>query len=284
MTRQHGTRTKYVHDKCRCDSCIEANRIAAEISRRQRLYGVPAYIDAQPARDHVRHLGAQGMGWKRVARAAGLSPSTVWKLLYGDPKRGREPNKRIRSATADALLSVELDLAGGAKVPSQGTRRRLQALVTIGYSQTFLAGRLGMLVGNLGKTLHHNSEVLKSTAEKVAEVYDELAMTPRVASDHRTRISISRAKNYAEWMMWLPPLAWDDDTIDDPFVEPVVLEADLAIDEVAVQRAFDGDRSITLTKDERAELVRRWVAADKPLAHLERDLGIHSHRYLGATA
>lgn len=219
--RQHGTRVKYVIDKCRCDACREASRIAEKKRRRERLYGIEAYVDAEPARQHVRDLGRQGMGWKRVAKAAGLSPSTVWKLMYGDDKRGRAPNKRIRPGTAEAILSVELDLAPGAKVPSNGTRRRLQALVALGYSQSRLAAELDMMPANFGRTLHHNSEVRKTTADAVVALYDRLSMAPPVGTDHRSKISVTRAKNYAAHMMWLPPLAWDDEDIDDPFAVPV---------------------------------------------------------------
>jgi hypothetical protein len=224
--RLHGTRVKYVVDSCRCDACREANRVESAAARRQRLYGHPAYIDAEPARRHVRSLGAQGMGWKRVARAGGLSPSTLWKLMYGDPNRNRQPNKRIKPETSAAILAVELDLADGANIDATGTRRRLQGLVAIGYSQSYLAGRLGQNPGNFGTMFHHRGQVVVATARAVADLYDELSMTPRIATGPRTQQSITRAKNRATWFMWLPPLAWDDDDIDNPFATPAELGQD----------------------------------------------------------
>lgn len=284
--RQHGTRVKYVVDKCRCAPCRQANSLAAAERRRLNAYGRPAYIDATPARTHVRRLGAQGMGWKRVARAAGLSPSTVWKLMYGDPARGRQPNKRVKPATAAKILAVELDLADGAKIDATGTRRRLQGLVAIGYSQSYLARRLGIHPGNFGTMFHHRGQVVVATARAVADLYDELSMTPRQAVDQRTKISISRAKNQAARSMWLPPLAWDDDTIDDPAAQPEVgfevarTKAD--VDEVAVQRFIDGDLPPSmLTTADRREVVARWQALGHPLNELDRR-GLNSRRYIEA--
>lgn len=221
MSRQHGTRAKYVVEKCRCDECREANRVAAAERTRLKAYGrYESYIDAAPARAHVNALGAQGMGWKRVARAAGLSPSTVWKLMYGDPSRNREPNKRVKRVTADAILGVELDLAPGAKVDATGTRRRLQGLVTLGYSQSKLAERLGVGPANFGTMFHHRGQVLKATADAVQVIYDELSMTPAVPTSSHDAGGIQRAKNRAAYFKWLPPLAWDDEAIDDPTATP----------------------------------------------------------------
>jgi len=133
--------------------------------------------------------------------------------------------------------------------------------VAIGYSQRDLARRLGVLPSNFAKTLHHNAEVRKATAVAVAALYEELAMTPVVATGHREKISASRARRYAAWMMWHPPLAWDDETIDDPYAEPVTapdledLEHD-DVDEAAVLRSINGDRNVELTPADRREVIR----------------------------
>ena len=46
--KPHGTRTKYVSDKCRCEPCREAN---SDYQRKQGGRTVPPYVDAQAARD-----------------------------------------------------------------------------------------------------------------------------------------------------------------------------------------------------------------------------------------
>ena len=193
--RQHGTHVKYVIDKCRCADCRAASTAYEAHRTRQRAYGIDAYVDASPARAHVRRLGAQGMGWKRVARAADLSPSTVWKLMYGDPTRNRVPNKRIRPATAAAILTVELDLADSAVIDNTGTTRRIQALVAIGWSQSSIARRLDIEPSNFHLLVHGRRRAQVRTARAVAELYDELSMTPAPTGDRHRTTSRTRALN-----------------------------------------------------------------------------------------
>jgi hypothetical protein len=115
-------------------------------------------------------------------------------------------------------------------------RRRLQALVAIGWSQAKLADRLGMLGGNFGRVIGRTDQVLASTARAAQELYEELWSSPPPETDHRSRQSASRARNQAARAGWAPPLAWDDDTIDDPTAMPdlgQVARAGLDLDEVA---------------------------------------------------
>ncbi len=162
------------------------------------------------------------MGSKRAARLAGLATSTVDKLLYGAPERGMGPSKRIRRATADALLAVKADLStlgGRALVDATGTRRRLQALVAIGWSQSKLGRELGMGPGNFGSMLGRG-RLYVSTVRAVRDLYDRLWSTGPPEDEHRDKIAANRARNYARARGWAVPQAWDDDTIDDPTAIP----------------------------------------------------------------
>lgn len=285
MTRPHGTRAKYVVDKCRCEPCTVANREAARHRSREKAYGRwEAYIDAEPARAHVRRLGAQGMGWKRVARAAGLSPSTVWKLVYGDRTRFDGPSKRVRRHTAEAILGVRLDLADGANIDATGTKRRIQALVCLGHSVSSLAERLGWQPSNFHRLVHEATQVEVRTARAVAELYDKLSMTPAAGGHWQRKGAVTRAKNYAASFGWLPPLAWDDETIDDPFAQPEihvdVSRLSAEVDEVAVQRFIERDLPLrALTLADRTELVRRWHELGRPMRELEQR-GLNPYRYI----
>ncbi len=218
----HGTHVAYVADKCRCRPCRDASATYENNRQRQRAYGHHAYVDAEPARNHLRTLGEQGMGWKRVAAAAGLDTSTVWKLIYGDPGRSQAPSKRIRPATQAKILAVTLDLAEGARVDGTGTRRRLQALVATGWSQTRLASRLGMTSGNLTPMLHDRRGgcVTVARARAVTDLYDELWDQAPTADNRWFDAGISHAKTAARRHGWVVPLAWDEDTIDDPEAVP----------------------------------------------------------------
>lgn len=229
MTRPHGTRARYVLGPgpgtgpgCRCRPCSAANRDAESKRTRLKTYGQwEPYVDAGPAREHVRALAGCGIGWKRAAELAGVSTGAMSKLLYGGPS-DRPPSKRIRPATAARILAVQpspSSLASRALIPAIGTQRRLQALVAIGWSQARLAARLGMLRPNFGH-LMLRPHVAAATARAVLELYRELWNMPPAEDGHRAKISASRARNHARAHGWPPPAAWDDDRIDDPGGQP----------------------------------------------------------------
>lgn len=210
----HGSRSRYVVDKCRCRTCRDGSARYNAERRRLNLYGQPAYVDATPAREHIRALSAQGMGWKRVAAAAGVAQGVVWKILYGDPHRNLAPSKRVRAATSAKILGVTLDLADGAQVDATGTRRRLQALATLGWTIQALADRAGLDRQRFDKAIRGGRYVTSETAEAVRRLYDALWSTrPSGGRSEATRRRAAR-------LGWAAPLAWDDETIDDPAVQP----------------------------------------------------------------
>jgi predicted transcriptional regulator len=110
-------------------------------------------------------------------------------------------------------------LAAGALTGITGPRRRLQALVATGWSQSRLARELGLTRANFGSMMRCD-QVTAGTARAVGELYDRLWNQPPPEHGQRTRIAASRARNYAAERGWVPPLAWDDDAIDDPARKP----------------------------------------------------------------
>ena len=273
----HGTHAAYVVDRCRCRPCRDAAAAYERTRSRQRAYGRAAYIDAQPARDHVRALQAQGMGWKRIVAAAGLSNSVLWKLLYGDHTRSQQPSKRIRPATEARILAVTLDLGATVPVPGYGTRRRLQALVATGWSQTKLAGLLGMSVANFNPLIHgrDTTRVRHSTERAVTALYARLWDTPPPADTRGHRGAAKRSTALAARYGWAVPMAWDDDTIDDPDARPQHDLPDLpdAVDEAAVLRRIDGQH-VRLTRAERHEVVRLLHVAGLNDGQIARRTGL----------
>jgi len=230
VTHEHGAYAAYVLDKCRCDPCREANRVHSAARRRQLMYGRDWLTDAAPVREHILELGHQGMGWKTVAAAAGISASTVNNVLYGryrnDPTRPdhRPAALRVNRTAAAKLLSVRLELAEHTPVDATGTLRRLRALVTLGWSISELGRRLDKTPSNM-HTMIWSPQVLEVTRRRVAALYDELWDAPPVTTTKEQRQSASRARNYAAAHRWAPPLAWDDDTIDDPDAAPEGMSA-----------------------------------------------------------
>ena len=202
---RHGQRSTYVKG-CKCDLCRAANARYAKLAKYRAETGRSTLVDSAPIKAHLEQLRAAGVGKRTIARQSGVSQTVVNRLLGIDHSK---PATRIRPDTAQRLLAVRRDaLADGAHIDATGTTRRLQALVTLVWSQTEIARRMGWTVANLNTiTLGRRTQVSVATAQLVARIYDQLSMTPGPSS---------RARTVAAKHGWLPPLAWDDDTIDIP--------------------------------------------------------------------
>ena len=219
---QHGTYVCYVIDLCRCRPCRDANRAYVAGLTRRHLYGHAAYVDAAPARAHIIALTAAGMGLKRIVAVSDISQGLLWKLIYGKtrPDGTRTPSKRIRAATQSAILAVRLDLAGGARIDSTGTTRRIQALVAIGWSQSQLAARLGILRSNFTALAQGRTDVTVTHAKAVSALYEQLWDQVPEHAEWRAHIAYSRALNYAVAAGWVVPQGWDDEDLDNPDARP----------------------------------------------------------------
>jgi hypothetical protein len=90
-----------------------------------------------------------------------------------------------------------------------GTRRRLQALAAIGWSYAAVGRELGMSKRSVA-FLHTYQSVSDATAERVAAVYDRLWDKPRHGQ------AAQQTRNLAADRGWVPPMAWDDEDLDDP--------------------------------------------------------------------
>jgi hypothetical protein len=152
-----------------------------------------------------------------------------------------------------------------AYVDPTGTRRRLRALGAIGYPLRSLGVEIGW-TSNLGRLIWGNQRVHRSTAQLVKDAYERLSGTPGPSQ---------RARKAAKRAGYAPPLAWDDDTIDDPDATPNFgAEHDDIVDEVAVRQAVEGVLPFgALTKPEKLALFKdqRHQRADRDLA---RQLGV----------
>lgn len=221
-TREPGTLAGYKNG-CRCERCTAANSDYQRNYRRQIAYGRwGPYVDAGPVRDHVRSLQQSGLGARAIATAAGLTYSTISHFLYGRPPRGIAPPAQIRPATAEALLSVEASLETypeHAKVDGTGTRRRLQALFAIGWSFARLARQLGVRKSTIQSFLR-TVNVEKATAVAVRDLYDQLWDMPPPASNPAERAAVTKTLRMARERGWAPPMAWDDEDLDDPKAQP----------------------------------------------------------------
>ena len=197
-----------------------------QLFTKQRLYGrwESSYVPAQPVRDHVDALREAGVGTMHLARISGVSRSTIRKMLIGDRRRGTAPSKKLAASTAQKLLAVPIPdiphhiVAPGTKVPAIGTNRRLRALVAFGYTQRELAERIGVLESNFTTLIDGKRDsVLAATAIRVESLFRELQLIPGPSN---------RARNHAVRRAWFVPMAWDEDTIDNPDAQPEIGNVD----------------------------------------------------------
>ncbi len=88
--------------------------------------------------------------------------------------------------------------------------------------------------------LLHRTRVRLRTDRAVRELYELLWDIAPPAKTAQQRRNITRAKAMAERYGWPPPLAWDDDTIDDPDAQPQAGEP-VDVDDARVVRVIAGE-------------------------------------------
>lgn len=210
----HGSLSRHKHHGCDCEPC-HTNYRAYE-NRRNRLRGYGTWqplVDVQPARSHVSNLVAAGYTIHSIAAASGTDGGTLQRVLYG-------PNKTLRTETAKRLLALQasdMRLSENRTIDATGTRRRLQALVAIGWPVTHIARHIGTHPRPLTE-LTRAEHVSRRNAQRVGIAYRRLcALSP--ASDGVPRNQITAARRMAAARHWASPLAWDDN-IDDPQAQP----------------------------------------------------------------
>lgn len=258
-----GTFTRYKLGLCKCADCTEAHRVYASNRRRLVAYGRwDPWVDAEPVRQHVKRLQAAGLGRRQIGDLAGMDQSRIWRLEHGNPKKGTPPTKQLRPWTAARILAISpsLDVLGDAAlVDATGSHRRIQALVAVGWPQARLARELGVSAANFG-TMMRRPRVLASKARAIRDLYEELWDTVPECSSTQERLAVVRARKFAAARGWAPPMAWNDEDLDNPAAGPSLDDAICGIDEVAVKRALDGDKTVALTQEERVEAVRIGTA------------------------
>lgn len=225
----HGTMDAYLTDKCRCLPCKEANRVYSNRNRRLKAYGRATnhMVDAKPAQKHIKSLMRRGWSVNLIAKNAGVGTSTVSRLLYGQPAKNLKAPKTVLGSTSDRILSF-VPVEGRKRydgtvlevVDSIGTQRRVQALIACGYTMTFLANEMGVSK----QTIHlwmKNDKVSVTNAEAFKTIYDRLWDVEPPRSTAAEKKAYTTAKKMALENEWPPPMAWDDDEIDDPKAKAV---------------------------------------------------------------
>lgn len=208
---QHGTHARACGRRasgispCRCQPCRAAKARYEKRLRFDAARGNPRVIDAGPVAEHLRTLRAAGTPWDRICEAGRLSTNSAWKLMTGR-------QAVILASTAARIFAITPVQGPTAPVAALGSVRRLRALYALGHGPATIVGACGLsrpfvcrlVAGQLDR-------VTADTAAKIAQAYRVLSMW--VGSD-------ARCRNRAARDAWAPPLAWEDNLLDDPDATP----------------------------------------------------------------
>lgn len=167
--------------------------------------GINGYVPTEFVREHIAKLRVLGWTWERIAEAAGVS-------TWVPHKAGTGRTRWMLKDRADAVLRVPLTREDSRRgVDSAGTRRRVQALAWMGWTTAEVARRAGTTPNTLRTLILPHRRASFALARRVAEVYEQLSHLHGPST-----IAAGKARQ----LSFAPPLAWDDDTIDDPDAQP----------------------------------------------------------------
>lgn len=224
--------------------------------RNERAQGHRRIVPVEPVLERVRALREIGWSLHGIAKATGVAVQVLHLVEKGEKTMvHRDTEQAIMKVRAKDIFKC---VKPEAMVPIIGARRRLQALLSIGWRHTDIAPLVGFATSNL--TLPQTHSITRTKHDAMVRVYDELWDKPGPS-----RVTIERAVRAG----YLPPLAWDDDTIDDPTHSPV-LDVGQGERRESTQRAFAEEieflHSTGATREEMcARLGAVWITLERSL-------------------
>ena len=212
-------------------------------------------VDAAPVRERVLVCRQMGMSLSALVNRLGLPPKALHNVMYG--ANGRPPGKTVLRETAEAVLgfwpTLE-DFPDSALIHPAGTVRRVRALQVRGFDDRWQAAELGLLPSNFRAALR-SSTVSARFARRVAGLYDRMWDQRPEGHDVTSEVA-ERARAFAAEQCYSGPLAWDDDTIDDPSAVPQTdAVAPVATEGGNVAARWLMGESVVLDRDARREVL-----------------------------
>lgn len=192
---------------CRCRPCT-VSAVREDTRRRMdRLAGNPREVPAVAVLDHIQRLLARPMTYGQISALSGVAASTIRDLHVGEQK-----TLHRRNVAKILAVSLNAEITQG-NVPALGAARRLQALYALGHFIYTIAEEAGISRDAVyGLATNRWQRIDHGRFEGVRRAYDKLSMVTGESW---------KARRIAERNGWVPPLAWDDDAIDDPAASPV---------------------------------------------------------------
>ena len=172
---EHGTYSRYVAGRCRCDECRRAAREHARDMNRRKAYGRELFVDAELARQRLAELLAMGYSRKEICRLSGVGHSWMHSLEHFHPRTG-EPVTRCKRSNYDALLAIGgRRLASGQKVPAEPAMAIVRRLKAAGMPVAEMARVTGVNRQTLDALLHGRRTFTSArTLDAIVRNLDEL--------------------------------------------------------------------------------------------------------------
>jgi hypothetical protein len=183
-----------------------------------------------------------GLPAHRIASGSGAPMSVIRHVLYGN--NPLPPARKLHTEYANMIMSYRPTLDDyplGSTIPSTGSRRRLQALATLGWTFRALAARSAVSHRQLMHVMHRPTTSV-AVALTIRSLYNELWNRSPHADEVPPAI-VKRTQTNATKEGWNGPLAWDDDTIDDSKARPRRgRKDDGGVDMAKVMRRLEGEK------------------------------------------
>jgi lambda repressor-like predicted transcriptional regulator len=286
--RHSSTTTCYTNHGCRCARCRYHQSQYETAVRAQRVEGgrTSLLLPAEPTVEHVHMLLAAGRTVHQISRTSGLAYDTIADLA--DPNR--DPSRMVKPFTERAVLQVTADysqLTPTALIGNRGLRRRVEALMTQGWTMRSLAEASGFRPSNF-QPMVVRAVVTLANHRRVEAMYEQLwdktppLDTPTQRSSYTRSLAIAKRRGYH------PPLAWDD--IDN---DPTPVPCDRSrtgVDEIAVELAISGvpqrltpeELRLVVTGLHRLKMNDQRIAAtahcsSRQVLRIRRELGLEAN-------
>lgn len=236
---------------CKREECLEARRYKQKRNKLLRQTGRPGTVSADRAAAHIQRFRAAGLQDKEINARLGLARNTFYRIMRGLP---------LTRAVEQRILSVPVPSPTGqvssmTTVPAAGTHRRLQALLWQGWPMGELEQRLGVHAGWITRTFREGKAVRMAVESRVKRLYDGL-WNVRPEQDGVDPGLVVVTQDLAFRAGFAGPLAWDDDTIDDPRALPQTDAAEpVATEGGNVAARWLMGESVILTDEARKEVL-----------------------------
>lgn len=164
--------------------------------------------------DKVKAMRDAGMTQQDMERACGgaMSSKSFSDILCGD-------RLSVYRDTYNAIMAMEFRQYSnmGARTPTTGATRRLQALRAAGFPiKSTISEMAGLKPPHAQRlSLGKQAFIFYSTHQRIKEVYEKLSCADP-ADYGVSREAVQKAATWALKAGFAPPHCWDDDTIDDP--------------------------------------------------------------------